>query len=583
MKYKNFLIFFHNKSFKFKIFFTAIIFISVIIVFVDAFSIFTLLPILSISVNKNLANSVMDYSNYVPDWVLSLQQGIDLKVFFLILIIILFLRNVFHLLNNFVIYRFARYIEIDTAKKSYFLILKKKYLELSSQTSSELIKDLRDSVGSYVLFIESVARIISDIIILLLFSSILFYLSFNETLFIFSYFILIFLIFSKTVTNISVRQGKKTNLSAEKINLTIINTFKNFAQIILRKLKNKYLNIYTLNVKEFTYSRLIISFLKSNTKQFLEIFVLILVVVIFLFLEKFYVKNTENLFALITIYIVAAYRMLPLVNNLAASIIKVRNLEYPFNIIHKNIKNFNKKYKNLKIENSNIKKINFSKNLILKNITFKYPRDKDHLFKNLNLEIKKNEMIGIIGPSGEGKSTLVKILLGLIEPISGIIKVDKKKIFQNQVERYQMLFGYLPQQNLFIPDTIKENIAFGKDNIDEKKVVEALIKTNCMEFVKKLKNNINYKLQEDGKNFSSGQLQRFALARILYFNNDIIILDEPTSALDKKAEKKFIQLVNKLKRQKTIIIVSHKESTLRNCDKIYKLKNKKMIRHKKLS
>ncbi len=82
MKYKNFLIFFHNKSLKFKIFFTAIIFISVIIVFVDAFSIFTLLPILSISVNKNLANSVMDYSNYVPDWVLSLQQGIDLKVFF---------------------------------------------------------------------------------------------------------------------------------------------------------------------------------------------------------------------------------------------------------------------------------------------------------------------------------------------------------------------------------------------------------------------------------------------------------------------------------------------------------------------
>ena len=128
MKYKNFLIFFENKSLKFKIFFTAIIFISVIIVFVDAFSIFTILPILSISVNKNLANSVVDYSNYVPDWVLSLQHGIDLKVFFLILLVILFLRNIFHLLNIFTIYRFARYIEIDTAKKSYFLILKKKYL-----------------------------------------------------------------------------------------------------------------------------------------------------------------------------------------------------------------------------------------------------------------------------------------------------------------------------------------------------------------------------------------------------------------------------------------------------------------------
>ena len=136
----------------------------------------------------------------------------------------------------------------------------------------------------------------------------------------------------------------------------------------------------------------------------------------------------------------------------------------------------------------------------------------------------------------------------------------------------------MPQENLFIPDSIKENIAFGEEEINEKKLLEALKKSNCLEFVNKLKNKTNFKLNEDGKNFSAGQLQRLALARTIYFDNDIIVLDEPTSSLDPTAEKKFIKLVNSLKKYKTIIIISHKSNTLKKCSRVFELKNKKLLR-----
>ena len=192
-------------------------------------------------------------------------------------------------------------------------------------------------------------------------------------------------------------------------------------------------------------------------------------------------------------------------------------------------------------------------------------------------------MIGIIGPSGEGKTTLIKILLGLIETYYGNIYIDNKKILKKNIIDYRLLFSYLPQENLFVPGTIKENIAFGEDTINKKNINRALKITNCENFVKKLAGGINYKIIDEAKNFSSGQLQRLALARAIYFNTDIIILDEPTSALDYYAEKQFNKLLTSLKRVKTLVIISHKSKTLTSCDKIYELRGKKLIIKKLIS
>ena len=575
MHFKSYFSFLKNRSLKFKFFFISIIFLSLIIFILDSFSIFTLLPIIS---NIPLSEST-NYTHYFPDYVINFIEDLDIKKLFLLLIIIFFLRNIFYIFYNFIIYKFSKFLEIDTSKKIFFLSISKNFLNFYEQNSAEIIKDLRDSVVAYVIFIENLVRIITEIIIIFLFIIFLFYISQKETTYIVTYFLFVFIILSRLTSKISSVYGKETNLSASRINFTIINAYKNFAQIILRQLKGKYMKIFTNNIIQFSVSRLFINFIRSNTKPILEIFILLFILLFFYSQRDFY--NQSEILMLTSIYLLAGYRILPMINSLTGYFIRLKNFEFAFNIINERINLFNKKHNKINYKTKKKSKFKFKKILELKNISFQYKVSKEnYLFKNLRLKIRKNEMIGIYGQSGYGKSTIAKIILGLIKPIGGHISLDRKKINFKQIDQYQSLFGYLPQENLFIPGTIKENIAFGEEEINEKKLIEALKKSNCLEFVNKLKNKTNHKLTEDGKNFSTGQLQRLALARIIYFDNEIIVLDEPTSSLDPQAENKFIKLVNSLKKYKTIIIISHKSKTLKNCNRVFELKNKKLSRRK---
>lgn len=512
---------------------------------------------------------------FFPETLLSFIEHLDYKSIFLILILILLCRNLIYIFYQYLVFRFVKYLEVDTYKKLFFLLINKDYLNFYNQTSNELIKNFQTSVIQYLSYSEMIARIISDTSILFLYLLFLFYISPEETLFIFLYFSIIFLILRKILSNFSFRYGKTYNSTASSLNLTILNTFKNFSQIILRNLKKKYTAIFSEIIIKHSFSRLIINFVKTINRQFLEISLLTLIIIAFYVLNKIY--SVSEFVTLSTIYIVAAYRIMPVANSLIASYVKLRNYEYGFNIICNQMNSFNKKYKKIYFSTVKKDKYKFKKQISLKSINFKFNSAAIKTFSNLNLKINKNKMIGIIGESGAGKTTLIKILLGLIKPNSGKILVDGKNLNYKKKENYYLLYSYLPQENLFIPGTIKENIAFGQDNINTEKVLEVLKETNCMKFVKKLKKNINSEIIENGKNFSVGQLQRFALARALYFESEILILDEPTSALDKNSENKFLKLIKKLKKKKTIIIISHKSTSLKNCDKVYKMSQNRLI------
>ena len=220
------------------------------------------------------------------------------------------------------------------------------------------------------MFVESVSRFISDLIILIMFGLFLLYISFNETLIIFLYYILIFFVFKKIVSKLSYRYGEISNLSSNKINLSIINTFKNFSQIILRKLETNFLNLISDYVNKFSYSRLIISFIKSNTKQFFEISILFFIFIFFSLFNFLEIYSTEEIVSLLAIFIIAAYRILPQINNLVASLIKIKNYEYPFKIIDKQINFFNHKYKEISLKHDRGFDYKFEKTIELKNVGF---------------------------------------------------------------------------------------------------------------------------------------------------------------------------------------------------------------------
>jgi ABC-type bacteriocin/lantibiotic exporter with double-glycine peptidase domain len=173
---------------------------------------------------------------------------------------------------------------------------------------------------------------------------------------------------------------------------------------------------------------------------------------------------------------------------------------------------------------------------------------------------------------------LIDVILGLLKPIEGSVLIDELDI-QNNLRKWQNQIGYVPQNIYFTDDTIRKNIAFGlpEDKIDDIAVNNAIQKVELMDFIESLPNGINTMIGERGVRMSGGQQQRVGIARALYYNPNILVLDEATSALDNNTEKNVMRSINKLKGEKTIIIVAHRLSTVSECDKIYQFEQSKLV------
>lgn len=222
--------------------------------------------------------------------------------------------------------------------------------------------------------------------------------------------------------------------------------------------------------------------------------------------------------------------------------------------------------------------IRFNNVISVRNISWKYADNFDYVLEDVSLDIRRGEAIAFIGASGAGKTTLADILLGLLVPEKGRITVDGMDIFANPV-LWSKMVGYVPQSLFLLDDAIRNNIAFGvpEEEIDEDKVYKSLEEAQLKYFVENLPEGLDTNLGEQGLKVSGGQRQRIAIARALYFDPEILILDEATSALDTDIETAVMESVEALHGQKTLIIVAHRLSTIRKCDKIYEVVNRKLV------
>lgn len=211
--------------------------------------------------------------------------------------------------------------------------------------------------------------------------------------------------------------------------------------------------------------------------------------------------------------------------------------------------------------------MHFNDNIRLENVSFGYKPDKT-ILKNINLKIKKGEFIGIAGLSGAGKTTLADIIAGLLRPDSGKIVVD------NSLLTKPLSIGYITQEFSTISASIRENVAYGAEDIDDTNIINALKQAQLYDFIQEnYKEGIYANPFVDSTGFSQGQKQRLAIARALYLNPDILILDEATSSLDLKTEDELSNILEKLKGEKTIIAIAHRLSTIKNADRIIFMQN----------
>ena len=272
----------------------------------------------------------------------------------------------------------------------------------------------------------------------------------------------------------------------------------------------------------------------------------------------------------------AAMRLMPCMNQITGLFNEIKFKMPFFNEVFDDfiaIKN-QKKEDEVSNQRGEKERLPFDKEISVENLTFGYPNTNKTVFENVSFSIPKGKFVGVVGPSGAGKTTFVDILLGLLQPSGGAINVDGKNIFNN-IQGWLDNVSYVPQSIYLIDGTIRENIAFGilPEDIDDKRIEKVLKMAELYDFVQSLELKENTQCGDKGAKLSGGQKQRIGIARALYQNPSVLILDEATSALDTETEKQITETINKLKGEITIIAIAHRLSTLENCDFKIKFEN----------
>ena len=526
-----------------------------------------LIPIISLIGNQ----SILGGNFYSIELIKSLIHfyGDNLIYYLLFFLLFFFLiKNLyiffFEYKKNFFLYN----LEIFLSQKINNIYHQLPYEFFKTSNSSALVKNIVSEPYFLYSIIRSFFGLLNEIFLLFLILIFLIVIQPLGTILI----LLIYLIIGLFIYNFNKKKIYQWGLNRQ-INENfrykyLYETFQGIKEIKLYKVEKFFQDIFLKHHSIISSEKRKIDTFQQLPRLIIE-FLTILNIIILVLLINFYLKEDRNLLLpTLAAFALSAIRIIP---SIARILSGFQNIKYSYAAID-NLKNEINREKKIVNKSDHVDYFSFTKNITLKNLTFKYLDSNSNLFNNVNFIIEKGSCIGIVGASGHGKSTLVNLILGLLKPTSGSILVDNKDIFSNLLG-WQRNIGYVPQDIFLLDDTVKNNIIFGEglDKFNKVRFDLALEKSQTIKFLSKLENGIETNLGERGVKLSGGQIQRIGIARALYKNSSILILDESTNALDLETEKDIVNLVNDLRPELTIIIISHRQSTLNNCQKILEI------------
>ena len=448
------------------------------------------------------------------------------------------------------------------------------YIEYTSRNKSEYIRNLREFSIDCLQGIESLLRLISEGIVVISISVYLAFVNFYAFISLSSMVCIVYLLFNIPLKRKLVEFGKLKSDGRKIIYQNITEAFNGFKELRVFSKEIFFRNLIAQGAEKVCKNETKAALISVLPRYIFEILI-VFFVIFFISISIFKGSELNLILPTVGVFAVAGLRILPAGSEIMAQISRLNYVTHGVNITFNDLKKYKNNSTMVDVIDSNQ---NFS-SIELKDITFKYPSSKTHIFKNLNLKITKNQFIGIVGESGIGKSTLIDILLGLIQPEEGKIILNGDKEL-NSIKDWNGKIAYLPQDDLILDHDLKTNIslAYGEKNQDLEKIKDSIIKSNLEKMINNLPNGLNTKIGENGVRLSGGQNKRISLARTFYHNKDIVIMDEATSSLDVDTEKNIVEQIGHLKDKKTIILISHKKSTLKYCDVIYEIKNQVLIK-----
>ena len=445
-----------------------------------------------------------------------------------------------------------------------------------NRNTSELGKNILNEVSAVISGVVNQALLgLSKIFIVIFIFGLLLYIdpivAITTTIVLFGSYFIIFRLVKNKLTRIGI---KKTTAVFQTFKATN-EAMSGIKEIKLRNSEKEFINRFIPPSKELAYCSAEASVIATVPRYLLEVIAFGGIIAITISIISTSTGSSNTVIPMISLYAMAGYRLMPALQLIYGAASNIKYNMPAFNIL---VNDFNKSTVKISKELEQ-ESIELNDKLEVRGISFTYKNSEYPVIKNLTLAIKHNTTVGLIGVTGAGKTTLIDIILGLLTPETGSIIVDGKEINQSNISAWQKNIGYVPQSIYLTDDTVERNIAFAvaEEEIDRELVSNAAEMANLDKFILTLPDQYETLVGERGVRLSGGQRQRIGIARALYHNPKALVFDEATSSLDGITENIIMDAIHNLSHKKTIIMIAHRLSTVKECDVIHMMKDGEIV------
>jgi len=544
-----------------KQFLLGLFFFSVFISIIETIGISVIMPFMSVATDFSMVHSNEYFAAIYKFF--SFDNELSFVMFFGgVLIVFYLLRSVINIFYFYLLSRFTQGRYHLLAYRLFENYMQMSYKDFIQKNTSTLTKSIVNEASYLTHLISAMLLMMSEIFIVIFIYGLMLYVNYQITMFLTLVLILNGLLMLKTVSVKIKKAGEVRATMQKNFYETVNRSFGNFKLIKLEQDNKKILDQFGTSSFSFAQANILNATMVQIPRLFLEAVAFSLIIAIVLFLLWKDENNTSQMLAVVSMFVLALYRLMPSINRIMNSYNQILFYHKSLDIVHQDLA--------YKKEVLGEEKISFTNEIRLREISFKYDEGKSVL-NNINLSIKKGSKVAFIGESGSGKSTLVDMIIGLYKPEKGEISVDGLTLNEKNIQDWRAKVGYIPQAVYLFDGTVAENVVFGLE-YNKSKVDEVLKQAKIYDFLKSKKGQETL-VGEGGVMLSGGQKQRIAIARALYSDPEILVLDEATSALDDKTEQEIMSEIYESSEDKTLIIIAHRVSTLDKCEHIYTLNN----------
>jgi len=495
-----------------------------------------------------------------------------------ILFLIFLLKSIAIIIINYRITKFSQDQQVRLRSVLMHTYQKLPYLVYLKRSGSEYVYNIYNLIGQFSsAVVLSGLRTISDIIVALMVFAFLAWSNIYAFILLTSILSISLFLYDKSFRKRLAKSGKTTNTASTKLSQSIHEGIDGLKEIRLLGGEDFFRQKVDMAASQIRDNQIIYRLILTSPRYILELIVVGFIVLLIVG-NSFFEGGSLGLTSTLAVYGAASIRLMPIFNSFSSTINQLRFNRDTVSKLYSDLSNSiaDKGHLNQSTipPNNNAEQEEFD-SLKINKVSFSYSKTNKKVLSNISIEIKRNEIIGIVGASGSGKSTLVNIMLGLLPVTKGSVEYNNTNI-QECMPYFQSQIAYLPQDVFIINDSIKNNVALGlhEAEIDNKRLNNAIRKAQLSDFVNNSPMGIETVLGVNGVKISGGQRQRIALARAFYHQRNIIFMDESTSALDNETEHEIAKEIKKMKGDKTVIIISHRLSMLKYCDKIYQMDHK---------